>query len=34
MAVDAFFHDWVFMQKLEKLGQFTFFYLLNGDGTT
>ena len=32
MAVDAFFHDWVLMPKLEKLGQLTFFHLLNVDG--
>ena len=29
MAVDAFFHDWVLMPKLQKLGQFAFF---NVDG--
>ena len=32
MAVDAFFHDWVLMPKLKKLGQLTFFHLLNVDG--
>ena len=32
MALDAFFHDWVLMPKLEKLGQLTFFHLLNVDG--
>ena len=32
MAVDAFFHDWVKMPKLEKLGQLTFLHLLNVDG--
>ena len=32
MAVDAFFHDWVKMPKLEKLGQLTFFHLFNVDG--
>ena len=32
MTVDAFFHDWVLMLKLEKLGQLTFFHLLNVDG--
>ena len=31
-AVDAFFHDWVSMPKLEKLGQLTCFHLLNVDG--
>ena len=32
MAVDAFFHDWVLMPKLEKLGQLTFFHLRNVNG--
>ena len=32
MAVDAFFHDWVLMPKLKKLGQIAFFHLFNVDG--
>ena len=32
MAVVALFHDCVLMPKLEKLGQLTFFHLLNVDG--
>ena len=32
MAVDVLFRGWVLMLKLEKLGQLTFFHLLNVDG--